>query len=61
MFYEPLDFTLPVLPKGMAWYRFADTSLDAPDDIAAPGADVPLSGKKVLTIGDRTTVILVGR
>jgi glycogen operon protein len=61
MFHEPLDFTLPVLPKGMEWYRVADTSLAAPEDIAEPGAEVHLAGKKVLTVNDRTTVILIGR
>ena len=61
MFFEPLDFTLPVMPKGMAWHRFADTSLDAPNDIREPGEEVPLEGRKVLTVGDRAMVILVGR
>jgi hypothetical protein len=45
----------------MAWRRFADTSLPAPDDIAEPGEEVPLTGKKLLSISDRTTVIFVGR
>ena len=61
MFFEPLEFALPVLPKGMAWYRFVDTSLDAPDDIAEPGAEVQMGPKKSLAIGDRATIILIGR
>jgi hypothetical protein len=45
----------------MAWHRFADTSRDAPNDIREPGEEVPLEGRKVLTVGDHATVILVGR
>jgi hypothetical protein len=61
MFFEPLELALPVLPKGMAWYRFVDTALDAPDDMAEPGAEVPLGTKKSVAIGDRATIILIGR
>ena len=45
----------------MAWYRFVDTSLDVPDDIAEPGAEVQMGTKKSLAIGDRATIILIGR
>ncbi len=58
---EPLEFTLPVLPKGMTWHRFADTSLSAPADVAEPGEEIPVVGKKPITVADRTTVIYIGR
>ena len=61
MFFEPLEFTLPVLPKGAGWYRFVDTARDAPDDMVEPGAEVHLGGEKVLAVGDRAIVILIGR
>ncbi len=61
MFHKPLDFTLPVLPRGKEWHRFADTSLESPDDILEPGAEVCLDGVKQLTIADRTCVILLGK
>lgn len=61
MYHEPLDFTLPVLPKGSEWYRFADTSLPSPEDIAEPGAETRLGAIKQLSITDRSTVILIGR
>src|SRR5690606_32223951 len=40
MYHQPLDFTLPVLPRGLAWYRQADTSLESPADICDPGQEV---------------------
>jgi isoamylase len=61
MYYEPLEFTLPVLPKGMAWHRFADTSLAAPADVGEPAGEMPVIAKKPISIADRTTVILIGR
>lgn len=61
MYHEPLDFTLPVLPKGAEWHRFADTSLPSPEDIAEPGAEIRLGAIKQLSITDRSTVILIGR
>ncbi len=61
MYHEPLDFTLPVLPKGAEWYRFADTSLPSPEDIADPGSETRLGAIKQLAITDRSTVILIGR
>ncbi len=61
MYYQPLSFTLPVLPKGQTWYRFADTSLAAPHDIEEPGKEVPLGAIKELIIPDRTVLILLGK
>lgn len=61
MYHKPLDFTLPVLPKGMEWYRFADTSLPSPEDITEVDSPVRLGNIKQLTISDRTTVILIGK
>ncbi|HEY6676528.1 MAG TPA: glycogen debranching protein GlgX [Terrimicrobium sp.] len=61
MYFEPLDFTLPVLPKGLTWHRFADTSLPAPADIVEPGEELPVIAKKPISIADRTTAIFVGK
>jgi len=61
MFHKPLDFTPPVLPRGMEWHRLANTARESPDDIAEPGAEVHLAGMKQLTIMERTTVILLGK
>jgi len=61
MYYKPLDFTLPVLPKGMEWHRFADTSLASPEDIADLGSEAHLEGAKIITIHARSSMILIGR
>lgn len=61
MYYEPLEFTLPVLPKGLVWYRVADTSLPSPQDIVEPGQEVLLGNIKTLAIESRTCVILLGK
>lgn len=61
MYHEALEFSLPVLPKGLVWFRVADTSLPTPQDIVEPGQEVLLGNIRTLTIEARTTVILVGR
>ncbi len=61
MFYEALEFTLPVLPKGMSWFRVVDTALPSPDDIVEPGQEVALGPVKSITLEDRSSVILLGR
>ena len=61
MYHKPLEFTLPVLPKGMEWHRFADTSLASPQDITEPGSETPLPGLKQLAIRERSTIILLGK
>jgi isoamylase len=61
MFDQPLAFIPPVLPKGMKWFRFADTARDTPDDIVEPGSEIPLDHSKELTLRDRSAVILLGK
>ncbi len=61
MYHKALDFTLPVLPKGLQWYRLADTSLDSPADIVDPGGEIPLGGVRKLAIPERSTLILLGK
>ncbi len=61
MYYEPLSFGLPVLPKKMLWHRFADTGLAAPDDICEPGQEKPLEVQKSYAIRERSIAILLGK
>jgi glycogen operon protein len=61
MFHKPLDFALPVLPRGMSWHRFADTGLTSPDDIADPGAEPPLTNQKQYPLCEWAGGILVGK
>ncbi|TSA34256.1 MAG: glycogen debranching enzyme GlgX [Verrucomicrobiaceae bacterium] len=61
MFCKPLEFTLPVLPKGMSWHVFSDTGLPAPDDITVPGGEKVLARQKQYSVREWTSIILVGK
>jgi len=61
MFYEPLTFELPVLPKKMQWFRVIDTALPEPDDIATPGSEPKLTSQATLTVTERSVIVLIGR
>jgi glycogen operon protein len=58
--WEAHEFELPVVP-GWCWVRVVDTSLAAPDDIAAPGREVELANSRRYAVGARSTVVLLGR
>lgn len=60
-FYKPLGFTLPVLPRGMRWLRFADTGLPSPDDISEPGAEQPLTSSKPYPLREWSAAIFIGK
>lgn len=61
MYYKPLNFGLPVLPKGMTWMRFADTSLASPNDIRKPGEETPIGPQKQYSLSEWSAAALVGR
>ncbi len=61
MYHEPLDFELPVLPKGRAWYRAIDTALAEPEDILAPGQELLVADQEELRVAERSVVVLIGR
>jgi glycogen operon protein len=59
MYWEALDFELPVIP-GRRWLRAVDTALAPPLDIADPGTETPLSGA-TYTLQGRSIVVLINR
>ncbi|WP_083656066.1 glycogen debranching protein GlgX [Mongoliimonas terrestris] len=59
MYWEPLDFELPSV-AGHGWCRAVDTALAAPQDIAAPGAEVSHPAATYRVEG-RSVVVLVNR
>ena len=61
MFWEPLNFTFPVLPKGMKWFRFADTLLPSPEEISELGKEPLLENQRHYEVGARSALILLGR
>jgi len=60
-FYEPLTFGLPVLPKGMYWYQFANTGSSYPEDICEIGAEKPCEKQEEIALIERSCVILLGK
>ena len=61
MFYKPLPFSLPVLPRGMSWNRLVDTALASPDDICVSGAEQQLAIQKQYVLREWSGVVLVGK
>ncbi len=61
MHWEDQVFKLPALPKGQAWYVFANTGVDAPEDIHELGKEPKLSAQKKMKLKSRSVVVLVGR
>ena len=59
--WEPRMFELPKLAAGMAWRRFADTSLPPGEDACDPGAEPPVASERAYAVGPRSVVVLVGR
>ena len=59
MYWEAQVFKLPALPKGMAWYLFANTSED--EAVYDLGEEPKLSNQKRLILPSRSVVVLVGR
>ncbi len=61
MYYQPLEFEIPVLPKGLRWHRLLDTALPEPEDICPPGQEPSIEDQSTITLGDRSVIVLVGR
>jgi glycogen operon protein len=59
MFWEKLDFELPVVP-GRRWRLAVDTALPSPHDIADPGSEPEVFGNTRL-VEARSIVVLVNR
>ena len=59
MFWEPLDFEVPVVP-GRSWRVAIDTFAVAPEDLPAPGREAALPGSSC-TVRERSMVVLVNR
>ena len=61
MHWEDQTFDLPKLAKKKAWYAFANTGADAPEDIHELGSEPRLSNQKKLILKSRSVAVLVGR
>ena len=61
MHWEMHGFELPQLPQGMEWRVFANTGVEAPNDIFEPGEEPLIDGQIEVLVGPRSIIILVGR
>ena len=61
MHWEMHGFELPQLPQGMAWHIFANTSMEAPEDIFTPGEEPVIENQQEVLVGPRSIIILVGK
>ena len=59
MFWEPLDFEVPVVP-GRSWRLAVDTAQPSPQDIVEPGSEPDVSGNTHRVEG-RSVIVLVNR
>jgi isoamylase len=59
MFWDSLDFELPIVP-GRRWYSAVDTAKPSPHDIADPGSEPDVLGNTYL-VKARSAVVLVNR
>jgi isoamylase len=58
--WEPHEMELPDLPEGLRWHRFVDTYAPAAQATATPGQEVLLGNQHSVTLGPRSTVVLLG-
>ena len=61
MHWEMHGFQLPQLPEGMVWRVFANTGIEAPDDIYEPGKEHLIESQHEVLVGPRSIMVLVGR
>ncbi len=61
MHWEPHEFALPNLPKGMRWHVAADTSAGTVNGFYEEGAEPELAAQKKYMAPSRTVTVLIGR
>ncbi|MBD3174927.1 MAG: glycogen debranching protein GlgX [Armatimonadia bacterium] len=59
--WQAFPIELPGLPEGRRWHMAVNTALATPDDIHAPGDEVPLDDQGSFLIGDRSAIVLIGK
>ena len=54
------DFELPPIGQRKKWFRFIDTWLASPHDIAEEGYEIPLDNQEYYWVAPRTVTVLLG-
>ena len=60
MHWEALEFEIPPA-GGRRWFRFVDTALASPEDVAESGLETPVPGETHLVSGRSTVVLVSGK
>ena len=60
-YWDALSFGLPQLPRGKRWHMAINTSMQAGEDIWAPGKEPLLGDQGHVWVGNRSVIVLVGR
>lgn len=61
MHWEPHEFALPHLPKGMGWHVAFDTGDEANNGYYAPGQEPEAKDQKLIMVPPRTILVLIGK
>ena len=61
MHWEPHEFALPNLPKGMKWYVAFNTDDESANGMYLPGSEPLLENQKSMMIMARSIVVFIGR
>lgn len=59
--WEPYEFALPNLPKGMKWHVAFDTEDDVCNGIYEPGTERLLEDQKMTWVMDRSIMVFIGK
>jgi isoamylase len=60
-YWDALPFELPAPPQGQKWHVFVNTSMASPEDICEPGNEIELVDQGWITVGGRSSVVLVAK
>lgn len=60
-YWDGLPFELPAPPQGQRWHIFANTSMPAPYDICEPGNEIVLENQQWITVGGRSSIVLLAK
>lgn len=61
MHWEPHEFALPHLPKGMCWHVSLDTADQKNNGYFQPGSEPLVSNQRQLMVSSRTILVLIGK
>jgi len=58
---KAINFKIPAPQAGWAWHRSVDTFLPSPEDIAAPGSEIPVNHRQRYHLEAKSLALLLAR